>query len=237
MLGGHGARGRRGRKVPPAPVVQPGPAQQSNPPEATDRRRQGRFHRRGRHRRQLARRRAGSRPLAGLPTSGSKVLPSPRCRPPSWTTGSKTRGEVLHGEAYFPPLAAAGEHAGPDVQELSQRGQRERAADVPALDRHRRRRACASPVPTSCPTICRSRRWSRRSAAECRVEIIVPGRHIECVRRAEGLPVSVGSAAGGRRRNLRVPADDVPHQGDGRGRAVDLGRVDQLRQPLLSPER
>ncbi len=37
--------------------------------------------------------------------------------------------------------------------------------------------------------------------------------------------------------HLRVPADHAPRQGDDRGRQLGDGRVDQLRQPLLRPQR
>ena len=41
-----------------------------------------------------------------------------RCRPRSWTTGSKTRATVLHGDHYFPPLEPAGTQIGAGVLEL-----------------------------------------------------------------------------------------------------------------------
>ena len=69
------------------------------------------------------------------------------------------------------------------------------------------------------------------------VEIIVPGPIHRCPSGAPGLPGEVGAAARGGREHLRVPADDVSHEGDGGGRLLGLGRFHQLRQPLLPPQR
>ena len=234
--GGHGARRRRGRKVPPAPVVQPGPAQQSHPPEAVGRRRHGRFHRRGRHRRQLARRRARIPSTGATPTSGSKVPPSPRCRPPSWTIGSKRAERSCIEEAYFPQLAAAGEHAAQlfksSASEASESVRLMYLLSITSAEKSVRI-ASAYFVPDDLSVATLVARATPRSAGRDHRPRPLHG----CVRRAEGIPVALGGAAGGRRRDLRVPADDVPQQGDGRGRAMDLGRVHQLRQPVLSVER
>ena len=148
-----------------------------------------------------------------------KARPSRRCRRRSWTTGSRPRGRVLHGDDYFPELKPAGPHAGPDLQELGERGERERAADVPALDRRGARRACASPTPTSSLTTWRcdprGRAAPRRGGRDHRAG---PAYRRQVVRRASR--VALGAAARGGRRDLRVPADDVPLQGHGRGRAA-----------------
>jgi phosphatidylserine/phosphatidylglycerophosphate/cardiolipin synthase-like enzyme len=69
-----------------------------------------------------------------------------------------------------------------------------------------------------------------------RVRIIVPAR--------SSIPTSsaprrapTGAAARGRRPDRRVPADDVPLQGARRRRLVHLGRLDQLRQPVVPHQR
>ena len=46
----------------------------------------------------------------------------------------------------------------------------------------------------------------------------------------------LGPAAQGRRADRRVPTDDVPLQGDDHRLTIGLGWIDQLRQPLVSPE-
>ena len=70
-----------------------------------------------------------------------------------------------------------------------------------------------------------------RCASSCRG----PTSTARCARRASrahwGALLEAGVA------DLRVPADDVPLQGDGGRRPVDVGGLDQLRQPLLPPQR
>ena len=123
----------------------------------------------------------------------------------------KTTGTVLQGEDYFPALEPLGEARGAGVHQLADRRQREHAAHVPAVDR--RRGAHDRPV----RGLFRARRSDAsalRAALErgVRVRIIVPGRahRRRVVRKASR--AQLGRAAGGGRRDLRIPADDVPLQ-------------------------
>jgi len=68
-------------------------------------------------------------------------------------------------------------------------------------------------------------------------EAIDQGDFPEWEGRAERESLPVGRAGGGRRRDSRVPADDVPLQGAHRGRGVGLRGIDQLRRPFLRAER
>ena len=126
--------------------------------------------------------------------SGSKAPPSRRCRPPSWTTGSRPTREVLHGEDYFPAARRRRATRSAQVFRSSPRGrQRERAADVPAVDRGGRDGASGSPAPTSCRTTCPSQtlvdaREARRAGRDHRAGPDTSTRQIV----APGLPVALG---------------------------------------------
>ena len=70
-----------------------------------------------------------------------------------------------------------------------------------------------------------------------RVRVLVPGREH---RQAAGLdrrPRDLRRPARGRRRDLRVPADDAARQDDDRRRRLVGGRVGELRQPLVPAQR
>ena len=70
-----------------------------------------------------------------------------------------------------------------------------------------------------------------------KLQIIMPGAIIDTETVRAGVARALGRAARRRRRDLRVPADDVPLQGDDRGRVHGLGRIDQFRRPLVSSQR
>ena len=67
-------------------------------------------------------------------TSRSRDRWSRRCRPSSWTTGSRPPARCCTAVDYFPPLAPVGERRGAGVQQLAERRQRQHGADVPAVD-------------------------------------------------------------------------------------------------------
>ena len=66
-----------------------GAHEQPHPPQAADRGRRGRLHRRRRHRRPVGRRRAASPITGAIRTTASRGRRSRRCRRRSWTTGSR----------------------------------------------------------------------------------------------------------------------------------------------------
>ena len=151
----------------------------------------------------------------------------------------KVTGEVLHGADYFPALRAGGRRPGAGVQELADRRQREHAAHVPAGD-HRRRSARSTSssayfVPDELDARGAGRRAPKRGVrgADHRARASTSTRR--SVRRASRARGATLLAR--RRRDLRVPADDVPLQGDDRRRPAGLGRLDELRQPLVPAQR
>ena len=78
-----------------------------------------------------------------------------------------------------------------------------------------------------------TRRWSTPRSAACGCASSCPVR--TSTRRSCDMPrAPAGAAARGGRRDLRVPADHVPLQSDGRRRAVGLGRLHELRQRSFS---
>ena len=237
MLAGDGAGRREVVRYHPLALVQPRPAQQPHPPQAAGRRRARRVHRRRRHRRQVARPRAGSRPLARhpLPARGPG-----RRADAGGVHGQLDRGAgtVLHGADYFPPLAPAGAHAAQVFKQLAERGGSEsmrlmyllaiavRRAERP--DRQRVLRAGPSGVATLVAAAAPGRR-------AC--EIIVPGRHMDaqwCARRRAPAGASCSRPAS---RIYEYQPTMYHTQGDGGGRPVDLGGLDQLRQPLVPAQR
>ncbi len=78
-----------------------------------------------------------------------------------------------------------------------------------------------------------------QAAAErgVRVRVLVPGHNIDKPPVWIAGPGELRRPARGRRRDLRVPADDAPRQDDDRGRRLVGGRVGELRQPLLPAQR
>ena len=232
-------RRRRGRALPPAALVQPRPRSttartascwwwtaRSASPAASASPTSGRA--------------TPRTPSTGATrTSGSKARRWRRCRRRSWTTGSRrTRRGAARRRSTSRALAARGDAPRAGVHELARRGQREHAADVPAVDRRGRASASASasayfvPDDLAVETLVAARRARREGArSSCPASTSTPRSSRQASR------AGWGPLLRGRRRDLRVPADDVPLQGDGRRRAVDLGRLDQLRQPLLPPQR
>ena len=60
----------------------------------------------------------------------SKARPWHKCKPPSRTTGSRSTGDVLQGERYFPALAICWRFAGSSLHELAERRCGQHDADV-----------------------------------------------------------------------------------------------------------
>ena len=246
-LGGHGqdgrvddrgdeAGGRRGGEIPSAPLVQPRAAQQPDPPQAAGR---------GRHRSASpaawASRTTGSatprtRSTGATRTSGWRGRRWRRCRPPSWTTGSRPRpGAARRG--VLSRRSSRRAHAAQVFKSSADEAQRERAAHVPALDRLGGK-SMRSPTPTSCPTTLAVATLVAAQRRGVQVEIIVPGRHIDTEDRPPGVALALGAAAGGR--ESRSTSTSRPCT-TARSMVVDevwtsVG-LDQLRQPLVPAER
>ena len=70
-----------------------------------------------------------------------------------------------------------------------------------------------------------------------RVRVLVPGPNIDKPPVRVAGPGELRRAGRRRRRDLRVPADDAARQVDGRRRRVVVGRLGQLRQPLVPAPR
>ena len=149
----------------------------------------------------------------------------------------KTHAEVLHGEDYFPALAPRGRRVRAGLQELLARGKRERAADVPALDRRGEPEHPPVRRPISCPTTCPCETLVEARKRGVRVEIIVPGPKIdvEMTRKASRSRWGALLEAGVEIYEYQPTMYHVKVM------IVDgmwvVGRLDELRQPLLSPER
>ena len=147
----------------------------------------------------------------------------------------ETRGVVLDGPGYFPDLDREGLGAGPGVLELAEGRQRQSPRHVSARHRAATRRILIAnsyfvPDQMTVDMLVAARRRG------VDVEIIVPGPILDAqiVRRASRVMWGPMLEAGVR--DLRVPAHDVPHQGDGGGRHLGLGGIDQLRRPLVPPQ-
>ena len=186
-------------KYHPLALVQPGPPQQSHPPQAAGRRRARRVHRRRRHRRQWQRQRARIRTTGATPTTGWKVRPWRRCRRRSWTTGRRHAAACCTVRTTFPEIEPAGGQVAQVFQSSRERRQRERAAHVPAVDRRRARKHPAGERLLRAGRLSRAdagaRGNARREGADHRPR--TPHR-----RRGgpAGVPLPVGPAARGRRR-------------------------------------
>ena len=70
-----------------------------------------------------------------------------------------------------------------------------------------------------------------------KIDILVPGPHIDKAVRARGVTRTLGRSLRGGSTVLRVPTDHVSHEAHGGGRHVDERGQRQLRQSLFPPER
>ncbi len=147
----------------------------------------------------------------------------------------KSTGNVLHGPQYFPAIDAAGNglahmfssspSGGSDDMELMYLMAITAATRTIHL-------STAYFVPDKL-TINAIVEAAKRGVT---VRIITPGKHIDThtVREASRM---LGRSARGGRSDVRVSADDVPLQADRRRRLSGVGRLDQLRQPLVQAQR
>ena len=229
------AGGSRSRAIPPAPLVQPRALQQPDPPEAPGGGRPGRVHRRAGYRRPLPGPRAGRDHWrdAQFRAEGPVVGQMQAAFLDNWI---ETGGALLDGAEYFPKLDSVGTQAAQAVQSSPGGGTENlRLMYLLAIASASRSILIANSyfVPNSLAVAMLVD--ARRRGVD--VEIIVPGPISRRPGGAPGFPGEMGAAARGGRKHLRVPADDVPHEGDGRGRLLGLGGFDQLRQPLVPPQR
>ncbi len=148
----------------------------------------------------------------------------------------ETCAEVLHGEAYFPPLEQAGQHAAQffksSADDASESVRLMYLLSIASAVRSVRI-ANAYFVPDSLAVA--TLVAARRRGASRRDHRAQPAHRLED--RAPRFALAVGAAARGGRRDLRVPAHHVPLEGGDRGRGLDLGGLHQLRQPLVPAER
>ena len=199
--------GSRSGEVSPAALVQPRPAQQPHPPQAARRGRPVGFtggvgiaddwlgdaqdpeHWRDSHFR----------------VEGPVVAQMQAAFMDNWI---ETCAQVLHGEEYFPELKPAGSHAAQVFKSSADDGSESvrlmyLLSIASAAKSVRIANAYFVPDDLAVATLVAARRRG------VKVEIIVPGRHIDSEARAARLALALGTAAGGGRRDLRVPADDV----------------------------
>ena len=230
--------GRRGRALPPAALVHLARINNRTHRKLLVVDGTHRLHRRRRHRRRVdaATRRTPS--TGATRTSASRARSSRRCRRRSWTTGSRRPARCCTARTTFPPLEPAATSAA-QVFKSSPTGGSESMQlmyllSIAAAERSRSTSSSAYFVPDDL-SVRRAGRGARSAA--CSVRIIVPGEHIDAETRAQASRARWGELLAGGRRDLRVPADDVPLQGDDRRRPAGLGRLDQLRQPLVPPQR
>ena len=145
-------------------------------------------------------------------------------------------GEVLAGDDYLPDLEQR-EHGGPMMVVRSSAGVGDTNVEAlyylaiaAAQERIDLTAAYFAPRPAFIEAL--------EAAAErgVRVRVLVPGPEID--KPPSGWPARrVRRAARRRHRDLRVSADDAARQDDGRRRHLVLGRLGQLRQPLLPAQR
>jgi phosphatidylserine/phosphatidylglycerophosphate/cardiolipin synthase-like enzyme len=148
----------------------------------------------------------------------------------------KATGVVLHGDNYFPELPASRQRRRPDVQQFALRRQREHASDVPAGD------YVGATFDPLVECLFRSRQAKHQALVDAlkrgvKVQIIVPGEHSDAAIVQSASRARWGDLLGRRRRDSRVPADDVSLQGVDHRQPDGVGRLDQFRHPLLSPQR
>ncbi len=145
----------------------------------------------------------------------------------------KITGEVLNGEAYFPPLQPVGDMdahmfvASPaggsesmHLMYLMSIAAAERTIDLEA----------AYFVPDE--LIIKALVAARHRGV--RVRVILPGKHIDSDTVRLASKAVLGGTAAGRRRDPRIPADDDAQQAADRGRADDLGGLHQFRRAARS---
>ncbi|VWX58373.1 hypothetical protein VARIO8X_130193 [Burkholderiales bacterium 8X] len=123
-----------------------------------------------------------------------------------------------------------------DVQQLAFGRQRKHALDVPDGDRR------GQPVDRVVERVLRARPADSRSPGGGRQARRQGAHHHarsdhRCQDRPRRIARILGPAPGGRHRNGRIPADHVPLQAPDRGRPPGIGRVDQLRQPVVPAQR
>ena len=148
----------------------------------------------------------------------------------------KTHSEVLHGEDYFPALVPVGD-ASAQVFLSSSREGSESVRMMYLLSIAAASRSILLSVAYFVPDDLSVQMLVEARKRGVRVVIITPGPKIDVEIDPQGLPVALGGPPRGGRRDLGVPAHDVSRQGHDRGRDVGVGRIDELRQPVLSPER
>lgn len=147
----------------------------------------------------------------------------------------KTTGRVLNGAEYYPELAPAGDS---DAQLFvaSPAGGSESmhlmyliaiAAARSSIDL-----AAAYFVPDALITrsLLEARAWRTHPRAAA-------GQAYRCDLGAAGLQGQLGAAAAGRHRHPRIPAHHAAHQAADHRRPAGLGGLDQLRHPLVPPQR
>ena len=148
----------------------------------------------------------------------------------------KTTGAVLHGADYFPPLEPVGRGAAQVFSSSPSGGSASMELmylmSITAAKRTIRLSSSYF-VPNELAVADDGRGdEARREAADHHARRA--HRHRD---RARRLARALGRPARRRRRDLRVPADDVPLQGDDRRRVHGLDRIDQLRRPLVPAQR
>ena len=169
-------------------------------------------------------------------TSGSKARWCSRCSRCFLDNWIEVSGDLLHGADYFPPAADSGDirsqmfssspTGGCESMELMY------LLAITAATRHDRSLGrLLRARPAAAPGVARSDR-ARRAAAHRRA-----GQAHRFEDRARRVACRLGRAVASRRDPGRVPADDVPLQGDDRRRPARVGRLDQLRQPVLPHQR
>ena len=151
---------------------------------------------------------------------------------------SEVTGEAARRRRVLPGSPSGGARS-PSPSCPRRRSRRCRARNASTRSRSPRpRRKSGSPTPISCRTSATADLLVAAARRGVDVRIIVPSDEHNDVpaTKAAGRGV-VRTASRGRRQDLRVPADDVPPEDDGRGRDLLHGRIGQLRRAVVPSER
>ena len=147
-------------------------------------------------------------------------------------------GEVLVGDGYTPELEAV-DDGGPMQVVRSSAGVGDTQRRGALLPRDRRGARVARPhrrLLRAAPGVLRRAR-GRGARAGCACACSCPGEHIDKAPGAGRRPRQLRRADRGRRRDPRVRPDDAAREGARARRRLVLGRLGQLRQPLLPAPR
>ena len=145
----------------------------------------------------------------------------------------KVTGEVLLGPTYFPTLAPSGSSLA-QMFSSSPSGGSESMQLMYLLAVTAASRSIDLSAAYFVPDTLTLQALLDALKRGVKLRIVVPGKHIDSDAVRGASRATWGAAAQRRRRHCRVRAHDGPLQTDGRRRAAHLGRLDQLRQPVVS---